>query len=246
MVKHDLGIDLIFADLVDPETTSPFKDIRVRKAVSLAIDRQSICEKILFGTATPQGDVISPITLGYDPALKADPYDPEKAKALLKEAGYPKGIKTTMPVMQSYKLIGEAISANLAEAGIIAPIELYEVGAFYEGGWAPRKLRGLIPYAGWAAAEPYAANDLGAFYAKDAFHCYFTTPEIDKALQDANQSENDAEMQAWGRKLSKLIREAFITTFLWSSHKPYGMGPRVKSWDAPVGSTTGYETITLK
>jgi peptide/nickel transport system substrate-binding protein len=71
-VKYTMGVNLVYADLVDPKTPSPFHDIRVRKAVSLAIDRKTICEKILFGAAEPWGDVLPPITLGFDKTLEPD------------------------------------------------------------------------------------------------------------------------------------------------------------------------------
>jgi peptide/nickel transport system substrate-binding protein len=122
-VKYTIGITLYFFDLAFPDIPSPFKDIRVRKAVSLAIDRETICEKIFFGGYSPWGEVLCPYNLGFDPTVKPDPYDPEKAKALLAEAGYAKGFKTEIGCTARDKYWWEAIAANLADVGINARIK---------------------------------------------------------------------------------------------------------------------------
>ena len=89
---------LTFADLTFPKDPSPFHDIRVREAASLAIDREGITKKVLFGLSEPYGDFCSPITMGHDKSIKPDPYNPERAKKLLAEAGYPKGFETVITI----------------------------------------------------------------------------------------------------------------------------------------------------
>jgi len=86
--KFTFGPSLIFYDLAFPSEPSPFHDVRVRRAASYAINRKAICEKVLHGAAEPWGDIFAPYQPGCDPNLKPTPYDPEKAKALLREAGY--------------------------------------------------------------------------------------------------------------------------------------------------------------
>jgi peptide/nickel transport system substrate-binding protein len=94
---------LEYCDLVAPDKPSPFHDIRVREAVSLAVDRKTICEKVLFGASEPYGEVVAPITWGFDPTVKPDPFDQERAKKLLTEAGYPNGFKTTFHTPARYR-----------------------------------------------------------------------------------------------------------------------------------------------
>jgi peptide/nickel transport system substrate-binding protein len=245
-VKYVSGTNMYFCDMVDADTPSPFKDIRVRKAVSLAIDRETICKRILFGASEPWGDVLPPITLGYDPTLKPDPYDPEQAKALLKEAGYPNGFETTMNVSTT-NTTAEALTASLEEIGIKAKIEKYEAGAFY-GGVFGKKFRGLLPYAGWYDPEVQAPAELSDFYLKGTPHAYYTTDEVDAALRKGMYATTDEELTEWGRKISKLIRENYVTVFLWANHQPHCLGPRIKSWEPSVGClpAIAFETIELK
>lgn len=84
-------------DLIgQPLPANPLKDARVRKALSLLIDRQAITDRILGGGAAPAGQVAVEGQGGYAETLKPDPYDPEAAKALLAEAGYPDGFGVTL------------------------------------------------------------------------------------------------------------------------------------------------------
>jgi ABC-type transport system substrate-binding protein len=244
-LKETSGVNIYYADLVDPKTPSPFHDIRVRKAVSLAIDRKTICEKILFGAAEPWGDVLPSITLGYDKSLKPPAYDPEEAKRLLAEAGYPNGFSTKIHV-QTTSTTAEAISASLADVGINAKVEKYEPGAFY-GNFFPRKFRGLIPYVGWYDPELQACSELMDFYMKGMPHAYYTTDELDKMMRTAMFAETDEDLAKWGRKISKYLRDSHITTFLWAAHSAYGLSSRIKNWEPTIGGIPGieFETITL-
>jgi peptide/nickel transport system substrate-binding protein len=79
-----------------PLPTNPFKDIRVRQALSMAINREAICRQIMEGTAAPTGQWLPPGAFGYNPEVKPTPFNAERAKALLAEAGYPNGFKLTL------------------------------------------------------------------------------------------------------------------------------------------------------
>ncbi|MBW2093045.1 MAG: ABC transporter substrate-binding protein, partial [Deltaproteobacteria bacterium] len=158
-VKYTIGSSLAFLDLAFPNEPSPFHDIRVRKAVSFAINRKAICEKILFGGASPHGEPLCPYNMGFDPTVKPDPYDPEKARALLAEAGYPNGFKTEINTTPGSKYYWEAIAANLADVGINCKMNLYEGGAWF-GAHRGKKLRGLKDRNSWYDAEPHPGADL--------------------------------------------------------------------------------------
>nr|WP_282572007.1 ABC transporter substrate-binding protein [Roseomonas acroporae] len=75
---------------------NPFLDVRVRRALSLAINRQALAERVMEGTAQPAGQWLPPGTFGYNPDVPAPPYDPEQARRLLAEAGFPQGFRLTL------------------------------------------------------------------------------------------------------------------------------------------------------
>ena len=111
----------------------PFDNPKVRQATALAIDTQALVAGVMQGLATRGGGLESPVIPGatfFDPY----PYDPEAAKALLAEAGYPDGFETELYVPTGRyindKQLGEAIQAQLAEIGIKASIKSPEWGTY--------------------------------------------------------------------------------------------------------------------
>ncbi len=77
-------------------TTNPLNDQRVRLALSLAINRPALVERVMEGAARATGQFLAPGSVGYTPDLPPPPYDPAKAKALLAEAGFPNGFRITL------------------------------------------------------------------------------------------------------------------------------------------------------
>lgn len=111
---------------ISNEEDLPTSDIRVRKAMYLAINEEEIIDKIMRGHAAPAAQIPDPATFGYNPDLERLPYDPEKAKELLKEAGYPDGFEITLNcTLDRYvqdEQIGAAIASYLSKVGIKAKL----------------------------------------------------------------------------------------------------------------------------
>src|ERR1019366_2821518 len=76
--------------------TNPLKDLRVRQALSMAINRVALADQGMQGDAVPAGQMLPPGASGASPKLQPVPFDPERAKALLKEAGFPNGLAVTI------------------------------------------------------------------------------------------------------------------------------------------------------
>ncbi len=79
-----------------PIATNPFNDVRVRRALSMAINRPALAERVMEGTAQPTGQWLPPGTFGYNPEVAAPRFDADAAKRLLAEAGYPNGFRMTL------------------------------------------------------------------------------------------------------------------------------------------------------
>jgi peptide/nickel transport system substrate-binding protein len=106
----------------------PLDDVRVRRAIAQAIDRKAFIDGVLEGLGKPIGSHFAPTDAGYVDLTNAAPYDVEKAKALLKEAGVatPLALTLTLPPPQYARKGGEVIAAQLAKIGIVAKIENVE------------------------------------------------------------------------------------------------------------------------
>ncbi|MDR3368789.1 ABC transporter substrate-binding protein [Rhodoferax sp.] len=118
-------------------TKKPFDDVRVRKAIDMAIDKKAIVDAVYLGTGIPAINPIPPTMWSYNKSIKDDPYDPAAAKKLLAEAGYPNGFTTdlwAMPVQRPYnpnaKRIAELMQADLVKVGVKAEIKSFEWGEY--------------------------------------------------------------------------------------------------------------------
>jgi peptide/nickel transport system substrate-binding protein len=110
------------------------KDVRIRKAIQKATDIDSILEAAYFGQAEPATGIIPPGLIGHRPkAINPPKPDPEGAKKLLAEAGFPSGIDVTLDCLNKSTIVTQAqvIQASLAEAGIRVKINIHESGQFW-------------------------------------------------------------------------------------------------------------------
>jgi len=118
----------------------PFDNVLVRQALNYATDKKAIVNAVFMGSGTVAKSPIPPNMLGFNNDLKDYSYDPEKAKALLKQAGLEKGADVTlwsMPVQRPYnpnsKRIAEMIQSDWAKVGVKAKIVSYEWGEYLSG-----------------------------------------------------------------------------------------------------------------
>lgn len=105
---------------------SPLQDVRVRQALNYAVNRSLIAEVLFGGQAEPASQGASAGTIGYDPSLPPFPYDPERAKALLAEAGYENGFPLTMEVLTGFSsidtLLYQQVAQDLRAVGVDATV----------------------------------------------------------------------------------------------------------------------------
>jgi len=115
----------------------PFTDKRVRQALNMAINKQAILDAVFQGSGKVAKNPIPPTIWSYNDDVKDYPYDPDAAKKLLAEAGFPDGFKTNiwaMPVQRPYnpnaRRMAELIQADWAKVGVQAEIVTYEWGEY--------------------------------------------------------------------------------------------------------------------
>lgn len=177
----------------------------LRQAINYAIDREALIELVKNGRATPAKGVLPPGMFGYNPDLKGYTYDPEKAKELLKEAGYPDGIKLTLQYNTSdgHKRIAEALQQQLKAVGIDMELKNVDWGAHLDS-----VENNQVPFfrMGWVVDYPDPDNFLYVLLCSDNIgpkgnYTRFSNPKFDELVKAA-RVETDPE------KRLKLYQEA--------------------------------------
>lgn len=196
----------------------PFSDKRVRQAANYAIDKKTLVEEILQGTAEVAAGPTPPaFAWAYNDSLEPYPFDPEKAKELIKEAGY-EGAELTFYVTEGGSgmldpvPMGAAIQADLAKVGLNVKIETYEWNTFL--GNVNPGLEGKADMAemAWMTNDPdtlpFLALRTDAWPDKDGFNSgYYSNPEVDKLLEAARTSTNQAERADLYKKMQEIVQE---------------------------------------
>ncbi len=156
----------------------PFDDVRVRRALSHAIDKKAFIDGVYEGLAKPIGSHMAPTDAGYVELSGMYPFDPEKSKALLKEAGVqtPLNVTLTLPPPPYARKGGEILAAQLAKVGIIAKIENVEwaqwLGGTFKGNFDLTVINHVEPldYMNYANPQYYWGYDSKAFRDMAAKH----------------------------------------------------------------------------
>lgn len=147
----------------------PFDDVRVRKAIALAINRQALVDTFYTKQDSLATGFQPPAIMGHNPNIKGYEYNPDEAKKLLTEAGFPDGFTTDfwyIPVIRGYfpdsKAIGEAIAVDLAKVGITVNLVTEDWGTYLEN-----RNQGLKPMwmLGWGSDNGDPDNFIGWHFA---------------------------------------------------------------------------------
>ena len=136
-------------------TKKPFDDVRVRKAISMAINKKAIIDGVYLGTGVAAKNPIPPTMWSYNNAVKDDDYNPDAAKKLLADAGFKDGLTTdlwAMPVQRPYnpnaKRIAELMQVDLAKIGVKAEIKSFEWGEYRKRMQAGEHQMGMLGWTG--------------------------------------------------------------------------------------------------
>lgn len=179
--------------IIDREGTlvPAFANPLVRQAIGFAVDREALVDAVYFGYARPSSQPFTEGELGHDPSLDDFySYDPERARELLAEAGYPDGFSFTYPTQESVSTMATALQGFLAAVGIDMQIEMQEAGSL---GVVARTTDYPVNGIGYPARDPDSRAQ--AIWATDSafnpFH--IAVPELDELAARASESSDEGE-----------------------------------------------------
>lgn len=214
------GVNLSIAYINIEE--EPLTDKRVRQAMNYAVNKEAICEFLYEGYAIPMRGIFPPTVLGHDPDAEGYPYNPERARELLAEAGYPDGVEFELlaySVPRPYNPLGarlaEAIQNDLAEVGIRASITQLE--------WATHLQQTLnkdfqVAMLGWSTDNGDPDNFADALLANPENRSQFRNEEFNRLSALGQRTYDLDERLSYYRQAQAIaVEEApwiFISHFM--------------------------------
>jgi peptide/nickel transport system substrate-binding protein len=203
----------------------PFSDIRVRKAITYAINRDEVIKGSVFGMAKPIGSHMDPLNPYYVDLTHLYEYDPQKAKQLLTEAGYPQGFEFVLRLAEpylAYRRAGEIIASQLAKVGLKAKIEIVEWGQ-----WLARIYRQAdYDMTVMGHAEPF---DIG-IYADPQYYFRYDNPKLQGLIAEADTSLDDTKRKSLYEQVQRMIADDAVNVFLYNGPYLVGMRNTVHNW----------------
>jgi peptide/nickel transport system substrate-binding protein len=166
----------------------PTKDVRVRQAIAMAIDRESLISALLGGYAKPVNIVLTPASFGYTPDIKGWPYDPKKAAALIKEAG---AEGATLPFLTSPAYpqnVIQAIQQMLDQVGLKVVIRQMDQPSYLHARQGTPQDAGSLGFGLWSCACQDADGTIWPLFHTGSIWSKFSNPEFDKAVDAARQT----------------------------------------------------------
>ncbi len=188
---------------------APLNDVRVRRALAMAVDRKLVNEGAVSGFGTPIGSHFSPNHPDYVDLTGETPFDPKKAKALLAEAGFPNGLSLTLrlPPPAYARRGGEVVAAMLAEIGVKTSIEPLEWPQWLERVFRNKDFDLTIV----SHVEPMDLN----IYTRDNYYFGYKSEALNAAFQKIKSARSDAERKAAFEAAQRQIVQDQVNIFLF-------------------------------
>ncbi len=220
---------------------NPLKDARVRRAMSKAINRQALVERVMEGAARATGQLLPEGMFGYSPALKAERYDAEGAKKLLAEAGYPDGFGRTIHAPNNRYVndeqVAQAIAQMLTRVGIVTRVDAMPSSVFFS---RANKLEFSMFLAGWGSDTAEASSPLKALLATfskekgmgQANRGRYSNRKMDALLDQALATVDDARREKLLQQATEIAMSdvGIITLYhqenVWAARKGIAYTPR--------------------
>ncbi|MGB3643186.1 MAG: ABC transporter substrate-binding protein [Mesorhizobium sp.] len=199
----------------------PFDNLKVRQAISYALDRKAIIDGATGGLGVPIGSHMSPSNKAYVDLTGEYPHDPAKARELLKEAGFENGIKATLklPPPDYARLGGEIVASQLRDVGIDLEIIPVEWAQWLDQVFTRKDYDLTIV----SHTEP---NDIDIYSRKDYYFNY-DNPAFDKVIEELNLTSDEAKRDELLGEAQKILADDAVVGFLFEL-------PKVGVWDAKL------------
>jgi len=191
------------------DRVAPFDNVKVRKALARAVDKAKLLNSIWGDYGTLIGSFVPPTDPWYVDLTGVDAYDPESAKALLAEAGYPDGFTFTIdtPDYDPHPLVAQFLQSEFAKVGVTAKINIITANEWYTKVYQEHNFEATLQ-------EHVNHRDI-VFYGNPDFYWGYNNPDVDKLIADAEAANSVDEQTAKLTEANKIIAEDAASNWLY-------------------------------
>ncbi|PJE26367.1 peptide/nickel transport system substrate-binding protein [Pseudooceanicola antarcticus] len=224
---------------------NPWADVRVRQALNYAVDKQTIIDELFHGQGTI-ANADTPVAAWN--SVPPYPYDPEKARELLAEAGYPDGFEmrlktfTTTPGAE-LPLMAEAVALYWADVGIDVTIEPGDWPSIRSEWTSGKPLDFAMTHRGFPFANP--ENGVEAGFSTKSLFASFTSDELETKLAELGAETDPAKRTERLTDIGHYIRDQAGAVFMVLANEPYGVGSRVGDWGIDTSYVYNFDQAEL-
>jgi len=205
----------------------PFNDKRVRQALSYAINKEEIVGALYEGNAHITGQPYAPAVLGFNPDIEPYPYDPDKAKALLAEAGYPDGFEAVLDVDEPvHEEPAQALAGQLAKIGINVKVNIGDPDQLWEKFLAKEAESMYMMHCNNILLD--ADFCTGLHFDSLRRGLYYNSPGTDELIVRGAAAPDREERKTIYHELAATLHEEAPVVFLWELNDVYGINKRVQ------------------
>jgi peptide/nickel transport system substrate-binding protein len=208
--------------------SGPTGDVRVRQAIAMAVDRDTIISALLQGYAKPVNILLTPVSFGYQPDIKPWPYDPAKARALVKEAGA-EGTKLIFLNSPAYdRRITEAIQQMVTDVGLTVEIKEVDMATYLHLRQGEAAGAGNLAQGRWSCACADADGVIWPLFHTGSLWAKYSNAEFDRAVDAARSSLDEAKRMESYHRAYEILREEVPALPLYQDAAIYGARRELK------------------
>jgi len=224
------------------------QDVRVRRAMIMAVDREAIIDAILMGKAAAISSFQSALSFGNDPELKPYPYDPEQARALLKAAGVQEGAPVQIDVRGNDAMfieVAQAIASYLQMVGINATIKPYETNVLLNDIIPAGKTGEMFQqtWGGWTFDFDNTA--IAMYHTGEKWNPYEKNAEFDQQLIAQRSIGDRAEREKALQAIARHTAEQAYEMNLYNIEAIFGVARRVQNFVAAPDNRFRFNEISV-
>ena len=232
---------MLFRSISFNQLKKPFDDVRVRQALSYAVDKEAVIDVICEGYAIEANSIYPPMMPSFDKDLNLYPYDVEKAKELMTQAGYPNGVDIKIATSGDERnRIAQLLQADYSQIGVNLDIELYEWGAYIDH--ISGKDHDMF-IVGWSGGYEPDGSSTPLFHSASGGptgnRWWYNNPEVDALIEKGRSTIAWEEREPVYKEIQRMVMEDAVWIPLFIKEIVVGMrngleGVKISPTDAHI------------